>query len=142
MWIRPHEGVPLQHGVHHPLLRYRLRLRDADGQVWWLDGYKTARARRDLVKQTRTLRVEIGRDGASALLSGEVVVPGDTYMPQQVDGIEVNPMLSMQEQRIAKLTWLTWFGSQIGRGLLDPFLRAGADLLDLRRSRTSIGRAR
>ena len=137
MWVRPHEGVPLRHGVRHPLLRYRLTLRDAEGRLWWLDGHKTARARRDLVRQTRALAVQIGRDGQEAMLSGEVVVPGDTYMRQQVDGIQVNPALSSQEQRVAKLTWLAWFGSQIGRGLLDPLLRAGADLLDARRIPTS-----
>jgi len=139
MWVRPHEGVPLRHGVRHPLLRYRLTLRDAEGRLWWLDGHKTARARRDLVRQTRALAVQIGRDGQEALLSGEVVVPGDTYMRQQVDGIQVNPALSSQEQRVAKLTWLAWFCSQIGRGLLDPMLRAGADLLDARRTPTNRG---
>ncbi len=139
MWVRPHEGVPLRHGVRHPLLRYRLTLRDAEGRLWWLDGHKTARARRDLVRQTRALAVQIGRDGQEALLSGEVVVPGDTYMRQQVDGIQVNPALSSQEQRVAKLTWLAWFCSQIGRGLLDPMLRAAADLLDARRTPTNRG---
>ena len=142
MWVRPHEGVPLHHGVRHPLLRYRLTLRDADGQLWWLEGLKTARARRDLVRQTRALAVQIGRDGQKALLSGEVVVPGDTYLPQQVDGIRVNPALSSQEQRVAKLTWLAWFGSQIGLGLLDPILRAGADLLDARRTPNIVERDR
>ena len=139
MWVRPHEGVPLRHGVRHPLLRYRLTLRDAEGRLWWLDGHKTARARRDLVRQTRALAVQIGRDGEEALLSGEVVVPGDTYLRQQVDGIQVNPALSSQEQRVAKATWLAWFGAQIGRGLLDPMLRAAADLLDARRTKTNRG---
>ena len=39
-----------------------------------------------------------------------------------------------REKRAAKLTWLAWFGVEMGRGLLGPFARAGADLLDLRRT--------
>ena len=131
--VRPDEGVPRMHGTQHPLLRYRLHLRDRDGQVWWLDGQKTARARRDWWRQARTLAVEIGREGESAQFAGVVVVPGDSYVRQQIDGIRVNPDLSQQEQRVAKLLWLAWFGSQVGRGLLESMMRAGADLLDLRR---------
>ena len=131
--VRPDEGVPHVHSTQHPLLRYRLHLRDRDGQVWWLTGQKTARARRDLWKQARTLALEIGREGEPAQFVGVVVVPGDSYVRQQIDGIRVNPDLSMQEQRVAKLLWLAWFGSQVGRGLLEPMMRAGADLLDLRR---------
>lgn len=132
--VRPDEGVPRVHGPHHPLLRYRLHLRDRDGQVWWLDGEKTASGRRDVWRQARTLAVEIGREGeSSARVSGVVVVPGESYVRQQIDGIRVNPDLSTQEQRVAKLLWLAWFGSQVGRGLLEPMMRVGADLLDLRR---------
>ena len=143
MWVRPQEGIPRQHGLDHPLLRYRLQLRDGDGRLWWLEGQKTARARRDLWRQTRALAVQLGREGAAqASLVGEVVVPADSYLPEQIDGIQVDPRLSAHEQRAAKLTWLAWFGFQVGRGLLDPMLRAGADLLDLRRGETSVERAR
>ncbi|HEV2342845.1 MAG TPA: thioester reductase domain-containing protein, partial [Actinocrinis sp.] len=140
--VRPDEGVPRLHGTQHPLLRYRLRLRDRDGRIWWLEGQKTARARRDVWRQARTLAVEIGHDGEPPHLSGVVTVPGDSYVRQQVDGIEVNPELSAQEQRVAKLLWLAWFGSQVGRGLLEPMFRAGADLLDLRRDAALIKRER
>jgi hypothetical protein len=58
----------------------------------------------------------------------------DTYKREQIDGIHVDPRLTDAQQRTAKMTWLGWFGLQLGRGLLDPLLRAGADLLDLRRS--------
>jgi hypothetical protein len=34
------------------------------------------------------------------------------------------------------MTWLAWFGVEMGRGLLGPFARAAADLLDLRRTKT------
>ncbi|MGW1724152.1 thioester reductase domain-containing protein [Streptomyces sp. NPDC002306] len=136
VWVRPEEGIPQRHGLRHQLLRYRLTLRDADGGLWWLEGHKSARARRDLWRQTRALTVEIGRDGAPAALAGEVVVPADSYVRDQIDGIQVAPHLTGQEKRAAKLTWLAWFGREMGLGLLGPFTRAAADLLDLRRTPT------
>lgn len=134
VWIRPEEGIPERHGLTHQLLRYRLLLRDTDGGTWWLEGRKHARARRDLWRQTRALTVEIGPGGGPASLTGELVVPADSYVRDQIDGIEVDPRLTGREQRAAKLTWLAWFGLQMGRGLLGPFTRATADLLDLRRT--------
>ncbi|MGW1589753.1 thioester reductase domain-containing protein [Streptomyces sp. NPDC002386] len=136
LWVRPEEGIPQQHGMRHQLLRYRLKLRDADGGRWWLEGRKYARARRDLWRQTRALTVEIGREGEAASLLGEVVVPADSYVRDQIDGIRVDPRLTGQEKRAAKLTWLAWFGLEMGRGLVAPFARAAADLLDLRRTPT------
>ncbi|AZQ39752.1 NAD-dependent epimerase/dehydratase family protein [Streptomyces cyaneochromogenes] len=135
--IRPEEGIPHGHGLRHQLLRYRLRLTDTDGGRWWLEGHKYARARRDLWRQTRALTVELGREGEPASLAGEVVVPADSYVRDQIDGIKVDPRLTSQEKRAAKLTWLAWFGLEMGRGLLGPFARAAADLLDLRRTPTS-----
>ncbi|MFE9017826.1 thioester reductase domain-containing protein [Streptomyces sp. NPDC007808] len=136
IWIRPEEGIPHQHGLRHPLLRYRLELTDRDGGRWWLEGHKYARARRDVWRQTRALTVELGREGEPATLAGEVVVPADSYVRDQIDGIKVDPRLTGQEKRAAKLTWLAWFGLEMGRGLLGPFARAAADLLDLRRTPT------
>ncbi|MGV9640881.1 thioester reductase domain-containing protein [Streptomyces sp. NPDC003514] len=134
VWVRPEEGIPHHHGLRHPLLRYRLALTDADGGRWWLEGHKYARARRDLWRQTRTLTVELGREGAPATLAGEVVVPAGTYVRDQIDGIRMDPRLTGREKRAAKLTWLAWFGLEMGRGLAGPFARAAADLLDLRRT--------
>jgi hypothetical protein len=142
VWIRPEEGIPQRHGTRHQLLRYRLTLRDADGGRWWLEGHKYARARRDVWRQTRALNVEIGREGEPASLAGELVVPADSYVRDQIDGIKVDPRLTGQEKRAAKLTWLAWFGAEMGRGLLGPFARAAADLLDLRRTRTPSERQR
>ncbi|MGW1957724.1 thioester reductase domain-containing protein [Streptomyces sp. NPDC001920] len=136
IWIRPEEGIPHQHGLRHPLLRYRLHLTDRDGGRWWLEGHKYARARRDVWRQTRALTVELGREGEPATLAGEVVVPADSYVRDQIDGIKVDPRLTGREKRAAKLTWLAWFGLEMGRGLLGPFARAAADLLDLRRTPT------
>ncbi|MFE0388785.1 thioester reductase domain-containing protein [Streptomyces bungoensis] len=136
VWVRPDEGIPQRHGLRHQLLRYRLTLRDADGGRWWLEGRKYARARRDLWRQTRALTVEIGREGEAASLIGEVVVPAGSYVRDQIDGIRVDPRLTGQEKRAAKLTWLAWFGLEMGRGLVAPFARAAADLLDLRRTPT------
>ncbi|MFG2503567.1 thioester reductase domain-containing protein [Streptomyces sp. NPDC048441] len=133
IWVRPDEGVPLHHGSDHPLLRYRLVLVDRDGGRWWLEGWKTARASRDFWKQTRTIEVTIGREGEPAILAGVVKVPGKSYVPDQIDGIRVDPRLSSQEQRLAKLAWLSWFFVQIGMGLAEPSLRVAAELLDLRR---------
>ncbi|MDW6064727.1 hypothetical protein SAZ11_50945 [Streptomyces sp. FXJ1.4098] len=56
---------------------------------------------------------------------GEVVVPADSYVRDQIDGIRVDPRLSGQEKRVAKLTWLAWFGLEMGRGLLGPFAEWG-----------------
>ncbi|WP_369268974.1 thioester reductase domain-containing protein [Streptomyces sp. R11] len=136
IWIRPEEGIPHRHGLRHQLLRYRMELTDADGDRWWLEGHKYARARRDVWRQTRALTVELGREGEPASLAGEVVVPADSYVRDQIDGIKVDPRLTSQEKRAAKLTWLAWFGLEMGRGLLGPFARAAADLLDLRRTQT------
>lgn len=136
IWIRPEEGIPHRHGLRHQLLRYRLELTDADGGSWWLEGHKYARARRDVWRQTRALTVRLGREGGPAHLAGEVVVPADSYVRDQIDGIKVDPRLTSQEKRAAKLTWLAWFGLEMGRGLLGPFARAAADLLDLRRPQT------
>ncbi|MFB8007970.1 thioester reductase domain-containing protein [Nocardia sp. NPDC056000] len=136
LWIRPQQGVPRRTGLSHPLMTYRLRLRDADGGTWWLEGEKTARARRDVWRQVRALSVRIGPDGAAETLTGEVVVPTDTYMRDQIDGLRVNSELPERQQRTAKLIWLAWFGAEVGRGALQPMLRAAAELLDLRRGAT------
>ncbi|MET8685721.1 thioester reductase domain-containing protein [Streptomyces sp. NPDC004732] len=133
IWVRPDEGVPLRHGSDHPLLRYRLVLVDRDGGRWWLEGWKTARASRDFWKQTRTIEVTLGRENEPATLAGVVKVPGKSYVPDQIDGIEVDPRLSSQERRLAKLAWLSWFFVQVGMGLAEPSLRAVAELLDLRK---------
>lgn len=132
--VRPHDGIPIRHGLKHPLMHYRLSLRDADGGTWWLSGYKYAEARRTLIRQARTLTVELGRDGEPAGFAGEVAVPLDTYLRDQIDGIHVDPRLSERQRRTAKLLWLSWFGSQLGKGLLEPALRLGTELLDLRRN--------
>ncbi|MEU6562215.1 thioester reductase domain-containing protein [Nocardia nova] len=135
--IRPQQGVPWRTGtLEHPLMRYRLTLRDADGRTWWLHGEKTARARRDLWRQVRALRLEIGRTGEPAALTGEIVVPADTYLRDQVDGLHVDPNLPERQQRLARSIWLAWFGAEVGRGALQPVLRAAAELLDLRRGAT------
>ncbi|MDG4810887.1 thioester reductase domain-containing protein [Micromonospora sp. WMMD1120] len=131
--VRPDEGVPHRHGTDHPLLHYRLTLVDADGGEWWLDGWKTARLRRDLWRQTRAIEISIGRAGAPAVVTGEVQVPSAAYLKDQVDGLSANPRLSAQAQRLAKITWLGWFYREMAKGLVEPALRAGADLLDLRR---------
>ncbi|MFF3906974.1 thioester reductase domain-containing protein [Streptomyces sp. NPDC001848] len=133
IWVRPDEGIPHRHGNDHPLLRYRLSLQDRDGGRWWLEGWKTARARHDFWKQTRTLEITVGREGEAAGFAGVVTVPGKSYVPDQIDGIRVDPRLSSQEQRLAKLTWLSWFFVQVGMGLAEPSMRAAAELLDLRR---------
>ncbi|MRH86146.1 NAD-dependent epimerase/dehydratase family protein [Nocardia sp. SYP-A9097] len=137
LFIRPQQGVPWRRGgLTHPLMRYRLTLRDADGSRWWLEGEKSARARRDVWRQVRALSIEIGREGEPAAFSGEIVVPSGTYLPDQIDGLRVNPDLSERQQRLAKSIWLAWFGAEVGRGALQPMLRAAAELLDLRRGAT------
>ncbi|MGW6258996.1 thioester reductase domain-containing protein [Streptomyces sp. NPDC055085] len=142
IWVRPEEGIPLQHGMRHQLLRSRLTLRDADGGRWWLEGRKYAQPRLNLWHQTRALTVEIGREREAASLLGEVIVPSDSYIRDQIDGIRVDPRLTRQERQAAKLTWLAWFGMEIGRGLIAPFARAVADVLDVYRPPTVTERNR
>ncbi|WP_236565651.1 MULTISPECIES: thioester reductase domain-containing protein [Nocardia] len=132
--VRPHDGIPIRHGLKHPLMHYRLTLREADGGTWWLSGYKHAEARRAVIRQARTLTIELGREGEPAGFAGEVAVPLETYLRDQIDGIQVDPRLSERQRRTAKLLWLSWFGSQLGKGLLEPALRVGTELLDLRRN--------
>jgi len=133
LWVRPNDGVPERHGHAHPLLRYTLALRAADGQKWWLEGLKTARPGRDWWQQARTLRIEVGRHGEPASLAGELVVPPETYMNDQIDGIEVNSTTPLPQRGVAKLIWLAWFGAQFGLGFSEPLLRTFVDLLDARR---------
>ncbi|WP_410872015.1 thioester reductase domain-containing protein [Nocardia sp. A7] len=132
--VRPHDGTPLRDELRHPIMHYQLRLRDSSGADWWLDGYKFAAARRRLVRQLGTQVIEIGRSGAPATYTGEVAVPPHTYLPDQIDGIVIDPRLSQRQQRVAKLLWLSWFGGQLGQSLMEPVLRVGIDLLDLRRA--------
>jgi thioester reductase-like protein len=131
--VRPDEGLPHRHGTDHPLLHYRLALVDADGGEWWLEGWKTARLGRDLWRQTRTVEISIGPAGEPAAVTGVVQVPTAKYVQDQIDGLRANPRLSAQAQRLAKVTWLGWFYREMAKGLVEPALRAGADLLDLRR---------
>ncbi|MFF2082901.1 thioester reductase domain-containing protein [Nocardia sp. NPDC058176] len=132
--VRPHEGIPLRDELRHPIMRYQLTLRDSTGATWWLTGYKFAAARRRLIRQLGTQVIEIGRPGEPAAYTGEVAVPTHTYLPDQIDGIEVDPRLPERQQRLAKLVWLSWFGGQLGKSLMEPVLRVGIDLLDLRRA--------
>lgn len=96
-------------------------------------GLEDGRASRDFWKQTRTIDVTIGRENEPASLAGVVKVPAKSYVPDQIDGIEVDPRLTSQERRLAKLAWLSWFFVQVGMGLAEPSLRAVAELLDLRK---------
>lgn len=132
--VRPHEGIPLRDELRHPIMHYQLTLRDCTGGTWWLTGYKFAAARRRLIRQLGTQVIEIGRLGEPAAYRGEVAVPTHTYLPDQIDGIEVDPRLPERQQRLAKLVWLSWFGGQLGKSLMEPVLRVGIDLLDLRRA--------
>ncbi|MET9288376.1 thioester reductase domain-containing protein [Nocardia beijingensis] len=132
--VRPHDGIPLRHETRHPLMHYRLTLRDSSGGTWWLEGYKFAAARRRMVRQLGIQEIEIGRAGEPASYRGEVAVPMHTYLSDQIDGIQIDPRLPERQQRLAKLLWLGWFGGQLGKGLLEPVLRVGVDLLDLRRA--------
>ncbi|MFB7716083.1 thioester reductase domain-containing protein [Nocardia sp. NPDC056100] len=132
--VRPHDGTPLPGETRHPIMHYQLTLRDSSGGTWWLEGYKFAAARRRLVRQLGTQLIEIGRTGEPASFTGEVAVPMHTYLPDQIDGIQIDPRLPERQQRLAKMLWLSWFGGQLGKSLLEPVLRVGTDLLDLRRA--------
>jgi len=129
-WVRPDDGVPHKHGLDHPLLRYSLTLRDADGKRYWLEGQKSTRPGRDQWAQGRTLRVEIGLIDQPASLRGQLVVPADSYVPEQIDGIELSPDTPPQQRGLAKLFWLAWFGGQFGLAFSEPLLRRAGELVD------------
>ncbi|WP_019927525.1 thioester reductase domain-containing protein [Nocardia sp. BMG111209] len=133
--VRPHEGIPLRHELRHPLMRYELVLGDPPGR-YHLRGHKFAVAGRGPVRQLGTLDIEIDTPATEAAYTGRVAVPTDTYLADQIEGIRVDPRLPERQQRLAKLLWLSWFGGQLGKGLMEPLLRAGIDLLDLRRALT------
>ncbi|MGS2810679.1 thioester reductase domain-containing protein [Nocardia sp. MW-W600-9] len=132
--VRPHDGIPLPDELRHPIMHYQLTLRDSSGGTWWWTGHKFAAARRRFVRQLGTQVIEIGRTGEPGSFTGEVAVPMHTYLPDQIDGIEIDPRLPERQRRLAKMLWLSWFGGQLGRSLVEPMLRVGIDLLDLRRA--------
>lgn len=132
--VRPHEGIPLPDELRHPIMRYQLTLRDPAGGTWWWTGHKFAAARRRFVRQLGTQVIELGRVGEPGSHTGEVAVPMHTYLPDQIDGIEIDPRLPERQRRLAKMLWLSWFGGQLGKSLMEPMLRVGIDLLDLRRA--------
>ena len=133
-WVRPNEGVPQRHGMTHPLIKYQLVLRTADGQSWWLQGFKYARPGFDQITQALTMQVSIGPTGEPARYHGIMVVPAATYIEEQIKGIKVNPNVPEQEQYAAKAIWMGWFGLQLTRGLMQPLLRVGAGILDILRT--------
>jgi hypothetical protein len=132
-WLRPNDGVPQHHGPSHPLIKYALVLRSSSGKKWWLKGMKTARPGRDLWKQWRTLNTEVGPEDGPAAFSGELVVPAESYVPDQIDGIEINPSVPRREHNLAKLIWMTWLGAQFGLAYADPMLRYLVELFDAAR---------
>jgi len=129
-WFRPDDGVPEQHGLAHPLMRYKLSLRAADGQRFVLEGKKLARPGRDQWRQGRTLYASLAREGEPVSLRGELVVPPESFVPEQIDGIAVSAAAPAQERALAKLIWLAWFNAQFGLAFSEPLLRSLVQLVD------------
>jgi hypothetical protein len=129
-WFRPDDGVPEQHGLEHPVMRYTFVARARDGQRYLFEGKKLTRPGRDQWRQGRTLYATVGRVGEPPSFKGELVVPPDTFIPDQVDGIEVNAAAPPQERGLAKLIWLVWFNAQFTLGFSEPLLRGLVQLLD------------
>ncbi|MDF0530798.1 thioester reductase domain-containing protein [Tsukamurella sp. 8F] len=136
--IRPDGGVPVDAAeLRHPLMEYRLAGTDGTGTDWTVVAHKTARLGRDIASQTRTATVEL--TSAAEAYSGTVSFAPRDYLRDGVDGLRIDPALSARERRQAKAVWFAWFGGQVGRGLLQPALRAFAELWDLRGARDDGG---
>ncbi|MCF2435378.1 hypothetical protein LV779_15015 [Streptomyces thinghirensis] len=123
----PHHSQP-----GPPLLRYRLALRDSDGAAGgWRAGRRPS-ARFDYVKQARTLTVAPAA-GANRQPGRDVGGAQEVPTREQIDGIGSIRNLSMREQRIAKVAWLTWFQHPAGPGSAGARRCAPApEMLDLR----------
>jgi thioester reductase-like protein len=132
-WFRPDDGVPERHGLEHPVMRYVFVARTVDGARYRFEGSKLARPGVEQWRDARTLYVRVSREGEDAHLGGELVVPPDSFVPDQVDGIEVSTSAPAHERGLAKLFWLIWFNAQFTRGFSEPLLRALVQLLDAAR---------
>lgn len=137
-WFRPDEGVPELHGLEHPLMRYRFVARAADGRRFLFEGKKYTRPGRDQWRQGRTLQLTVAPQGHAPTLRGQLVVPADSFVPDQIDGIAVNGA-SPQHRGIAKLIWLVWFNAQFGLAFSEPMLRGLVQLFDVSRGTTREG---
>jgi thioester reductase-like protein len=129
-FFRPDDGIPEQHGLEHPIMHYTFVALAADGQRYQFEGKKYTRPGREQWREGRTLHVTVGRVGAAAMFRGELLVPSDSFMPEQVDGIEVSAAAPAQERGLAKLIWLAWFNAQFARGFSEPLLRSLVQLFD------------
>jgi hypothetical protein len=74
----------------------------------------------------------VGLQGRAPTLSGELVVPADSFVPDQIDGIAVNGATT-QQRGVAKLIWLLWFNAQFGLAFSEPMLRGLVQLFDVSR---------
>ena len=72
----------------------------------------------------------VGRVDEPVRFRGELVVPGDSYVREQIDGIEVSADAPAQERGLAKLIWLLWFNMQFGLGFAEPLLRKLVQAID------------
>jgi len=131
-WFRPDDGVPEQHGLEHPIMRYRFVGRAKDGKRYYFEGKKYTRPGRDQWLQGRTLQLAVGLQGCVPTLRGELVVPAESFVPDQIDGIAVNGATT-QQRGVAKLIWLLWFNAQFGLAFSEPMLRALVQLFDVSR---------
>ena len=134
-WFRPDDGVPEQHGLDHPLMRYRFVARANDGRRYVCEGKKYTRPGRDQWLQGRTLQLAVGLEEHAPKWRGELIVPADSFVPDQIDGIAVNG-LSPQQRGVAKLLWLAWFNAQFTLAFSEPMLRALVQLVDVGRGTT------
>ncbi|HTU62425.1 MAG TPA: SDR family oxidoreductase, partial [Polyangiales bacterium] len=134
-WFRPDAGIPERHGLEHPLMRYHFVARARDGRRFVFEGKKFTRPGRDQWLQGRTLQLAVSVEGGEPAWRGELIVPADSFVPDQIDGIAVDGS-SQQQRGLAKLIWLVWFNAQFTLAFSEPVLRALVQLVDVSRGTT------
>ena len=126
--VRPHSGLGRRSSSEAAPMHIRAELVDSDGREFWLEGQKIARPRFDLWKQSRTFELRIG-DTKRTLAEGTATVRGETWVEDQVYGVEFDPDVPEAERRRARMIYLAWLGGNIGRTFYDLALRLGTSVI-------------
>jgi len=126
--ILAHEAILLQTDSKSHWLRYNLELEDAQGNSFWFVGEKIIRLGWDIWRQTRTLNVSISNTSGLSWV-GQTIIPADSYLDDQVRGLQMDETIPHSDQKRAKLVWLFLLWGSGGRSYLQLLLRFGNSIL-------------